>query len=241
MYYTFVYPHLNYCIHVWGKAYETHLYHLIVLQIKAIRKPNGGPPRTNVDSLYVMQNILSVKRIYSYNDGLFIYKYSSRLVPDVFDNFLRDLPMCIYITLEMHLHNICMSAFGKTTRGQNTLTYCGARIWKYILDNIDLDFVIGTFEKHIQRLFLNSKDDLFTWFSDTFRYLCINDNYVSCTWIYPRVCMCTYVSVRGMHVFMHILYKVPAFCTGGIYSFIHLFTLFPLLKQYVWHYWYWGT
>ena len=32
LYYTFVYPYLNYCIHVWGKTYDTHLHHLIVLQ-----------------------------------------------------------------------------------------------------------------------------------------------------------------------------------------------------------------
>ena len=61
----FVYPYLNYCIHVWDKAYDMHVHHLIVLQNKAIRIMNCVPPRTNVDSLYVMQNILSVKRIYS--------------------------------------------------------------------------------------------------------------------------------------------------------------------------------
>ena len=25
LYCTFLYPYLNYCIHVWGKAYDTHL------------------------------------------------------------------------------------------------------------------------------------------------------------------------------------------------------------------------
>ena len=39
----FIYPYLNYCIHVWGKAYDTHLHHLIVLQNKAIRIINGIP------------------------------------------------------------------------------------------------------------------------------------------------------------------------------------------------------
>ena len=28
--YTFVYPYLNYCIHVWGRAYNTHLNDLRV-------------------------------------------------------------------------------------------------------------------------------------------------------------------------------------------------------------------
>ena len=159
-----------------GKAYDTHLHHLTVLQNKAIRIINGVPPRTNVDSLYVMQNILSVKRIYSFNVGLFMYKYSSRLFPDVFDKlFTRLADVHGYNTRNTSTQHLYVS-FRGTTRGQKTLSYSGARIWNYILDNIDPDCAIGTFKKHIQKLFLNSKDDLFTWFSDTFRCLCINDN-----------------------------------------------------------------
>ena len=77
LYCTFVYPYLNYCIHVWSKAYDTHLRHLTVLQNKVIRIINGVPPRTNVDNLYFKHNILYVKRLYSYNAGLFMYKYSN--------------------------------------------------------------------------------------------------------------------------------------------------------------------
>ena len=29
LYYTFIYPYLNYCIHVWGKTYDTHLRKLM--------------------------------------------------------------------------------------------------------------------------------------------------------------------------------------------------------------------
>ena len=50
---------------MWGKAYDTHLHHLIVLQNKTIRIINGIPSRTNVNNVYVMHNILSVKRLYT--------------------------------------------------------------------------------------------------------------------------------------------------------------------------------
>ena len=29
LYHTFVYPYLHYCIHIWGKAYKTHLNDLV--------------------------------------------------------------------------------------------------------------------------------------------------------------------------------------------------------------------
>ena len=80
LYYIFIHPYLNYCIHVWGKAYDTHLYHLLVLQSKAIRVINVIPPWTNVGNLYVMQDILSVKRLCSCNVVLFMYKYSNKCI-----------------------------------------------------------------------------------------------------------------------------------------------------------------
>ena len=84
LYHTFVYPYLSYCIHVWGKAYNTHLNDLIVLQNKAMRIISGVPPRTNIDHLDIENNILIVKHIYSYNIGLFMYKYVNNMTPDVY-------------------------------------------------------------------------------------------------------------------------------------------------------------
>ena len=63
LYYTFVYPYLNYCIHVWGKAYNVHIHDLIVLQNKAVRIVHGVPPRTNAQKLCIDSNILSLKRL----------------------------------------------------------------------------------------------------------------------------------------------------------------------------------
>ena len=83
LYHTYVYPYLHYCIHVWGKAYNTHLNDLVVLQNKAMRIISGVPPRTNMDRFYVEMSILTVKRIYNYIIGLFMYKYVNKMTPDV--------------------------------------------------------------------------------------------------------------------------------------------------------------
>ena len=91
LYHTFVYPYLSYCIHVWGKAYKTHLNDLVVLQNKAMRIINGVPPRTNMDNFYIENNILTVKLIYNYSIGLFMYKYINKMTPDVFDNFFSSI------------------------------------------------------------------------------------------------------------------------------------------------------
>ena len=91
LHYTFVYPYLNYCIHVCGRAYDTHLNDLRVLQNKIIRIINGVPPRTNTDYLYRQQSILSVNRLYYYNIGIFMYKYSNSMLPAIFNDFFHKI------------------------------------------------------------------------------------------------------------------------------------------------------
>ena len=98
LYHTFVYPYLSYCIHVWGKAYNTHLNDLFVLQNKAMRIIHGVPPRTNMDNFYIETNILTVKHIFNYHIGLFMFKDVNNMTPDVFDNFFRNVS-------DIHQHN----------------------------------------------------------------------------------------------------------------------------------------
>ena len=222
LYYTFIYPYLNYCIHVWGKAYDTHLHHLIVLQNKAIRIINGIPPRTNVDNLYVMHNILSVKRLYSYNVGLFMYKYSNQLFPDVFKNLFTKLAdVQEYNTRNASTQHVYV-CFQGTTRGQNTLNYCGARIWNYILDNVDSKCAIIQ-ETHpkivlvfkrwphymIQQYLMHGSVNGNAAF---FVYRCVN------MYMYMHVC-----AIWGIYVDIHvherkcfILEDTPALCTVSV-------------------------
>ena len=161
LYYTFVYPYLNYCIHVWGRAYNTHLKDLCVLQNKIIRIINGIPPRTNVDHLYIQQNILSVNRLYYYNRGIFMYKFSNGMLPEMFDSFFSRIEDThSYHTRQSSAKHLYVN-FRSTSRGQRSCIYSSAIIWNCILDNFNPECAIGLFKKQSQALFLNSKDDFF--------------------------------------------------------------------------------
>ena len=136
LYYTFVYPYLNYGIHAWGKAYNPYLKVIIVLQNKIIRIINSISPRTNVDHLYIQQNILSVNRLYYYNIGIFMYKLSSSMLPEMFDSFFSKIedthPYHTRQSSAKHLYVNCRS----TSRGQRSCIYSSAFIWNCILDNL---------------------------------------------------------------------------------------------------------
>ena len=45
LYYTFVYPYLTYCNHIWGNIYQSNLKRLCVLQNKIVRIIAGVKPR----------------------------------------------------------------------------------------------------------------------------------------------------------------------------------------------------
>ena len=136
LYYTFVYPYLNYCIHVWGRAYNTHLKDLCVLQNKIIRIINGIPPRTNVDHLNIQQNILSVNRLYYYNIGIFMYKFSNSMLPEMFDSFFSRIEDThSYHTRQSSAKHLYVN-FRSMSRGQRSCIYSSAIIWNCILYKI---------------------------------------------------------------------------------------------------------
>ena len=76
LYHTFVYP--IFITYMYGTK---HLNDLVVLQNKAMRIISGVPPRTNMDRFYIKMSILTVKYIYNYNIGLFMYRYVNKMTP----------------------------------------------------------------------------------------------------------------------------------------------------------------
>ena len=71
-YNSFILPYASYCIHVWGKAYDSHLKHVLVLQNKAARVIAEVHSRTNVDKFYLKLDILPVRKIFVYIIGIFM-------------------------------------------------------------------------------------------------------------------------------------------------------------------------
>ena len=137
LYYTFVYPYLNHGIHVWGKAYNVHIHDLIVLPNKAVRIVHGVSPRTNANKLYFDHNILSLKRLYSYNIGIFMYRYSKNMLPELFEIFFCNVASAHEHSTRSACLNHIYLKFKGTTRGQKAFSYSGARIWNLILSHIE--------------------------------------------------------------------------------------------------------
>ena len=52
LYYTFIYPYLCYCNHVWGNTYVTYREKLYLMQKNIVRIMHGVKPRTHTKPLF---------------------------------------------------------------------------------------------------------------------------------------------------------------------------------------------
>ena len=182
--FTLVHPCLNYCIHVWGRAYNTHLKDLFVLRNKVIRIINGVPPRTNTEYLYIKQSVLTVKRLCYYNIRLFMYKYSNGMLPEMFNIYFDKLEYTHPCNTRKSVANHLYVDFRSTSRGQKFCICSSSIIWNFILDNLDPNCAIGSFKKQ----------------SHLYKYM-----YLFTITIIP----CMYLHCRSRYLLKYIVFEPP--------------------------------
>ena len=175
LYNSLILPYVSYCIHVWGKAYDTHLKHVMVLQNKAVRVIAGVPPRTNADNLYLELDVLPVKKIFVYVISIFMYKYMNGMLPELFrDMFTPISDTHSYDTRQAKNKKLFVS-FKSTSRGQQSITYIGPHVLNFILSKINPICSIRSFKKHIRQLLRYCSVSDLTWWSLTLKQKCSPD------------------------------------------------------------------
>ena len=214
LYNSLILPYVSYCIHVWGKAYDTHLKHVMVLQNKAVRVIAGVPPRTNADNLYLELDVLPVKKIFVYAFSIFMYKYMNGMLPELFhDMFTPISDIHSYDTRQAKNKKLFVS-FKSTSRGQQSNTYIGPHVWNFILSKINPICSIGSLKKHIRQTLQHCSVSDLTWWSLTLKQKCSPniDLHVNIyIYIYIWICMfCMY-----LYVYVYV-------CALFLFYFIYL-------------------
>ena len=73
LYYSFIYPHIHYCICIWGFARKTILQPLFLLQKRAIRIICKVPYLTHTKNLFKKEGILSLEQILTLKIAMVFY------------------------------------------------------------------------------------------------------------------------------------------------------------------------
>ena len=87
LYFSLVYPYLYYCNLVWASAYQSNLYHIILLQKHVVRILGGCSFDAHTDPIFKELHILKFHYICSLQIGQFMFPYKLGLLPTNFDSF----------------------------------------------------------------------------------------------------------------------------------------------------------
>ena len=120
LYFSLVFPYLNYCNVVYGGAYACHLKPLEALQKRAIRIINSAPFYSHTNDLFLRSQILKLADIFKLNVAIFMFKNRNNLdfqVPH--DHYTRS-------SLEL------VSNFQRLSLTQKSLFFVGPKLWNTI-------------------------------------------------------------------------------------------------------------
>ena len=81
LYYSLIYPYLNYCHLLWGKAPAVHTNKLFVLQKRAVRIISNSQYLAHSIPLYKELNIVPFDELYRFQCSIFVYKCIKELFP----------------------------------------------------------------------------------------------------------------------------------------------------------------
>ena len=147
LYHSFIFPYLNYCIHLWGSTYHSYISKLEVLQKRIIRIIAGVNRREHTKPLFNDLRILTVNDLFEYNIGLFMYKHHHGWLPNVLNVFRKNSDIHDHDTRQAN--NLEIPKFD-TGIGQRSFKYQAVKIWNNILKFLIVDIKIGTFKKYLK-------------------------------------------------------------------------------------------
>ena len=131
LYYSFIYPYLICCNHVWGSTYEGRLDNLHLLQKKILHIIAGVKPWEHTDTLYKQYGIVKLKDINMYMIGHFMYKYHMDQLPRVFHDYFT-------LISDVHHHDTWQKGGlyvspARVDLVKMSLSFRGPLIWNTIL------------------------------------------------------------------------------------------------------------
>ena len=68
LYYSFLFPHLTYCIEVWGSAFDSYCSSIIKVQKKAVRMLVSANRTAHTKPIFKLLNILTFRQLYVYSN-----------------------------------------------------------------------------------------------------------------------------------------------------------------------------
>ena len=148
LYYSLVYPYLNYCNLIWGGTFSSNLHPLIVLQKKVIRIVNNKPFFHHTNDLFLNSFLLKLDDINKLKLATYMYKLGN------FSSFTRSHE---YPTRSRDLLN---PSFQRLSVTQQSVHFRGPLYWNSIPATIKDSSSFPVFKGKLKKHLIQSYDSL---------------------------------------------------------------------------------
>jgi len=158
LYYSFIFPHINYCINVWGSTFDSYLSTILKLQKKAIRIIKHVDKRANSGPLFNELKILDVHKLYFFNVSMFMFKFINGKLPSIFDDFyvFSHNANNYYTRQQSKLR----SPLFKTSSGQRCIRFKGVKCWNNFAFKVPTNCSYQCYKKILKSSILSNQTKL---------------------------------------------------------------------------------
>ena len=148
LYYSFLYPYLNYCNCIWGNTCKTYLYPLIKLQKMAMRIIEGAERSDHTEDIFKKLKVLNIDKLYVYCTQLLLFKYHYNKLPAIFDSFFtRNGVVHSIATRYNALFRACKA---KNSLRLRTVRVAGVRIYNHFFSILDMNCALITYKRNLK-------------------------------------------------------------------------------------------
>ena len=150
LYYTLIYPYLNYCITIWGNSPKTHLSILIKSQNRFLRILLRLKKNDHISNFFSTSNVLHLRNIYKLRLLMLFYKLLIKTISTYFGFLLSS-----FLSIKTHATRSCDIFFlpkCRTTIYRNSPFYQGMLSWNSVPTTIMSSGSIHQFRHHIFKL-----------------------------------------------------------------------------------------
>ena len=153
LYYSLVYPHLNYCVLAWGSAKQSHINPLIVLQKRICRIITESNYYAHSGPLFKQLEMLKVNDLYLLHCQMYMYKtLMLNAYPKTKDRIASLQTHHQYQTRNIALRNV----YCRISVCQQSLLYNIIKAWNVLPDNVKNVKSITTFKKTCKKLIITN-------------------------------------------------------------------------------------
>jgi hypothetical protein len=146
LYFTLIYPYINYCNLIWTSTYDTHLLKIKILQKRALRLITKSPINTHSKPLYLGLNLLTITQVKFIQTFVFMYRFDNNLLPSAFSSYFNSLSF----PRATRSNRIYTSIFARTNTRKFCIKYQGPWLWNGLPLAIRMANCLAQFKRYIR-------------------------------------------------------------------------------------------